>query len=150
MQTLLSILILIAFIYGITKLYRFSFQTSKKNNDDLYFSNVCDGVHKLSILVDRLEQLEEIITDIQSSSTKNLKGVRIIVPSTLGKNNEHQMLINGNDFTSKQLLSITYAERKKLRTSLQNSIEELYRYGITETITETNTENDDKSAGEGE
>lgn len=145
MQTIISIAVLVALVYGIVKLYQFSNRINKRSNADIYFRNVCDGVHQLSELVEQLEQLEEMITDIESSSNKNLKGVRIIVPSLLGKNNEHQMLINGKDMTSKQLLSITYAEREKLRTSLTNSIEDLYRYGVTE----TNTGNDDELVGEG-
>lgn len=144
MNTILSIIVLSAIVFGFIKLYHIYVSPTQNSYDDIYFNNVCNSVHKLTEMVEQLEQLEEIITDIQTCSSKNLKGVRIIVPSILGKENEHDMVIDGQDMTSKQLLAITLSERKKLRTSLRNAISELYRNGVTE----TNTENDSNIVGE--
>lgn len=131
MQDILSIFALIGACYAVYRFYKWQETLPQNNNkDDLYFKNVCEGVHALEEMVTQLEALEEIITDIESCDDRHLKCVRLIVPSTLGRDNELSMLVDGSDLTSKQLITLTYSERQKKRERLRSGIEQLYQNGI--------------------
>lgn len=98
-----------------------------RQTSDLYFREIYDNIHKLSDDVDRLEELENLITDIECCNAEYLKSVRIDVPDTLySKESRHEFVINGNDENSKYLLQIAYAERDKLRSSLLENIGKIF------------------------
>ena len=104
---------------------------------DIYFFRIYNGVTELKEIVEQLEQVEQMITDIEVCSFHHLKAVKIEVPDSLSSGKGHEIIINGSDNNSRYLLSIAVEERQRLRTSLLKGIESLSRYGVTKTVTIT-------------
>lgn len=131
-------LMFIGEIIAIIKLYKWLNQRNSHKNER-YYRNMYESIHKLNERVQQIEELEQMITDIETCSNNLLKSIRIELPDSLAsmRSGTH-FLINGKDENSKYLLSIAYSEREKLRTSLTNDLELVLRSGITKTITETN------------
>ncbi len=103
--------------------------------ETIHFQNVCSDVHYLENLVNKLETLEDIITDLEASDSRLIRNVTLSVPSLVGNANDYEMLIGDTDCTREHLLKTVYSEREKIRSSLLEGIEELYKNGITKTVT---------------
>lgn len=126
-EQVLSALSLIVVIYAV---YRFRkwLRTLSQREYNANYNEISRGVHTLEVIANELDELDEIITDLQTCNDKALKGVRISVPSAL-RCNEYTVLTNGKDYSSRQLLAIAYSERDRKREMLQQAIADLYSSG---------------------
>ena len=109
----------------------------KLHRHDFYYFRIYNGITELKEIVDELEQVEHMITDIEMCNYHHLKAVKIEVPDSLSNGKGHEILINGKDNNTRYLLSIAVEERARLRSSLLNGINNLSRYGVTKTVTIT-------------
>lgn len=126
---LLPVIALIVIVYASYKFYRWQAQLPQRS-EDIYYNNVSRSVHTLSAMVDELEQLEQIITDLQTCDSDSLKGVRLSVSSIIGQDNEYTILTDGQDYSGEQLLAIAFSERERKREQIGKAITELYNSGI--------------------
>lgn len=129
--------------YAVYRFYRWQ-KSLPQRSEDIYWLNVRKSVRTLSAMVDELEQLEEIITDLHTCDSDNLKGITLSVPSFVGKNNEYTILTDGQDFSGESLLSIAYTERERKREQIGQAIGELYSKGIVSTSPLTESETDEQ------
>lgn len=143
MQDLLTVFMLFVVFYATYLFYRY---LTRKDRKDIYFQRVCESVHQLEDLVNELENLEEIITDLQSCDKRHLKAIYMSVPSAVGKMNECGIIVDGSDYSGKRFLEIALNQREKKRSSLLSGIEELYKNGVTKAVTKA-IENDESDEG---
>lgn len=129
MQEIFPAIALLGVIYASYRFYKW-LQAQPQRRDDLYYKNACNSIHALEEMVEELEALDEIITDLHTCNHKYLKGVRLSVPSALGHDNEYTILADGQGYSSRQLLAIAYSERAEKRDRLRRAITELYSKGI--------------------
>ena len=129
MQEIFPAIALLGVIYASYRFYKW-LQAQPQRREDLYYKNACNGVHALEEMVEQLEALDEIITDLNTCNSQYLKGVRLSVPSALGHNNEYTILADGQGYSSRQLLAIAYSEREEKWEKLKAAITELYTKGV--------------------
>ncbi|MDE5946373.1 MAG: hypothetical protein K2G63_03555 [Oscillospiraceae bacterium] len=99
--------------------------------------------------VDKLEELEQFITDIQCCDAAHMKAVQIEVPNAVGESSKHQIIIDGSDGHSNRLLAIALDDRRKMRTALLSEIKALYLSNVvTKTETKSTSLTVNKTAGE--
>lgn len=122
MQELFPVIASLGVIFATYRFYKW-LKAQPQRRDDLYYKKVCDGVHALEEMVQQLEALDEIITDLNACNSRHLKGVRLSVPSALGHDNEYTILADGKGYSSRQLLTIAQAERAEKREKLKKAIE---------------------------
>ena len=123
---LFAFLIFAAAIYITVRLIRHY----RYHGSDVKYFRIYSGVHDLEQITQQLEQLEEIQTSIELAKFHRLKGVTIQLPDSLGQDNDHTLLINGQN--SKVLMQLVLAERDRLRNTLLKKIHELDRNGTTQ------------------
>lgn len=152
MNNFVCCLIILAYLYCFYRLFKSVCSTHSEDTNpeqeetDLYFEQLIASVHTLEQLTHDLENIENIITNIEMCDTEHLTNVQINVPSVVGGNSrKYGLLLDGSDFNSRQLLLIAYEERSKLRSTLLDEIENIYRDGVTKAVTKAM----DSEPGEG-
>lgn len=117
--------------------------------DSLKFVSVYAKVREMNKAVDKLEELEQFITDIQCCDAAHMKAVQIEVPNAVGESSKHQIIIDGSDGHSNRLLAIALDDRRKMRTALLSEIKALYLSNVvTKTETKATSLTVNKTAGE--
>ena len=121
MELLLIIFYVAVFAFMI---YKSSGKSSEDTDDkDVDFSEVKKHIEKLNALESRLEQVENLITDIECCSPEQHQAFITVVSGA----REIQLHIDGENQTTQNLLKTLYAEREKLRTSLSDEIRKMNR-----------------------
>ena len=119
MELLLIIFYVAVFAFMI---YKSSGKSSEDTDGrDIDFSEAKKHIEKLNALESRLEQVENLITDIECCSPEKHQAFITVVSGT----REIQLHIDGENQTTQNLLQTLYAEREKLRTSLSDEIRKM-------------------------
>lgn len=125
-------------------------QDRKPDPESLKFVSVYAKVREMNKAVDKLEELEQFITDIQCCDDAHMKAVQIEIPNAVGESSKHQIIIDGSDGHSNRLLAIALDDRRKMRTALLSEIKELYlNNGVTKAETKATSLTGNKTTGEG-
>lgn len=117
MEILLAVFYIAVFAFAIHK----GFGKNDDNSSDrknIDFAETKKHIDNLNLLKDRLEQVENMITDIECCSPEQHQTFITVVSGT----REVELHIDGENQTTQNLLKTLYAERKKLRTSLSDEI----------------------------
>lgn len=128
MMDLLCLIVWTAIIYGA---YRY-FKHRRYHKSDVRFFRIYSGVHDLAQIVNQLQELEELQTQIELAKFHHLKGVTVSLPDNLSHDHQHTLLINGHDRNSKALMQLVLDERDRLRDTLLKKIKELDKHGTTQ------------------
>ena len=96
------------------------------------FFRIYSGVHDLAQIVNQLQELEELQTQIELARFHHLKGVTVSLPDNLSHDHSHTLLINGHDRNSKALMQLVLDERDRLRDTLEKKIKALAKSGTTQ------------------
>ena len=119
MKLLLIIFYVAVFAFMI---YKSSGKSSEDTGDrGIDFLKAKKHIEKLTALESRLEQVENMITDIECCSPEQHQAFIHIVSGT----REIELHIDGENQTTQNLLQTLYAEREKLRTSLSDEIRKM-------------------------
>ena len=119
MKLLLIIFYVAVFAFMI---YKSSGKSSEDTGDrDIDFLEAKKHIEKLNAIESRLEQVENLITDVECCSPKQHQAFIHIVSGT----REIELHIDGENQTTQNLLQTLYAEREKLRTSLSDEIRKM-------------------------
>lgn len=119
MELLLIIFYVAVFAFMI---YKSSGKSSEDTDGrDIDFSEVKKHIENLNALESRLEQVENLITDIECCSPEQHQAFITVVSGA----REIQLHIDGENQTTQNLLKTLYAEREKLRTSLSDEIRKM-------------------------
>lgn len=103
-------------------IYKSSGKSSEDTDGrDIDFAEAKKHIEKLNALENRLEQVENMITDIECCSPEKHQAFIHIVSGT----REIELHIDGENQTTQNLLQTLYAEREKLRTSLSDEIRKM-------------------------
>ena len=102
------------------------------HKSDVKFFRIYSGVHDLAQIVNQLQELEELQTQIELARFHHLKGVTVSLPDNLSHDHSHTLLINGHDRNSKALMQLVIDERDRLRDILEKKIKELAKHGTTQ------------------
>lgn len=125
------IIILIIWTIGIFAVSHY-IKHRRYHKSDVKFFRIYSGVHDLAQIVNQLQELEELQTQIELARFHHLKGVTVSLPDNLSHNHQHTLLINGHDRNSKALMQLVIDERDRLRNTLEKKIAELYKHGTTQ------------------
>ena len=128
MMDLLCLIVWTAIIYGA---YRY-FKHRRYHKSDVKFFRIYSGVHDLAQIVNQLQELEELQTQIELARFHHLKGVTVSLPDNMSHDHSHTLLINGHDRNSKALMQLVLDERDRLRDILEKKIKELAKNGTTQ------------------
>lgn len=128
MMDLLCLVVWTLIIYGA---YRY-FKHRRYHKSDVKFFRIYSGVHDLAQIVNQLQELEELQTQIELARFHHLKGVTVSLPDNLSHDHSHTLLINGHDRNSKALMQLVLDERDRLRDTLEKKIKELSKHGTTQ------------------
>lgn len=119
MELLLIIFYVAVFTFMI---YKSSGKSSEDTDDrDIDFAEAKKHIEKLNALESRLEQVENLITDIECCSPEQHQTFITVVSGA----REIQLHVDGENQTTQNLLKTLYAEREKLRTSLSDEIRKM-------------------------
>lgn len=125
------LVILIIWTIGIYAVSRY-LKHRRYHKSDVKFFRIYSGVHDLAQIVNQLQELEEIQTQIELAKFHHLKGVTVQLPDNLSHDHSHTLLINGHDRNSKALMQLVIDERDRLRETLERKIKELAKNGTTQ------------------
>ena len=128
MMDLLCLIVWTAIIYGA---YRY-FKHRRYHKSDVKFFRIYSGVHDLAQIVNQLQELEELQTQIELARFHHLKGVTVSLPDNMSHDHSHTLLINGHDRNSKALMQLVLDERDRLRDTLEKKIKALAKSGTTQ------------------
>lgn len=122
----MKILIIVFYIAVFAFVIHKGSENSAKKEDtpdrnDIDFAETKKHIEKLNALESRLEQVENLITDIECCSPEKHQAFIHIVSGT----REIELHIDGENQTTQNLLQTLYAEREKLRTSLSDEIRKM-------------------------
>ena len=105
------------FFYGFIAFFCYKkFLKNSVNEKTIHFQSVCNDVHCLENLVQKLETLEEIITNLEASDEHLLRNVTISVPSPVGDANDYEMLIGNADCTREVSGSLLFPHLQEFRS----------------------------------
>ena len=102
------------------------------HKSDVKFFRIYSGVHDLAQIVNQLQELEELQTQIELARFHHLKGVTVSLPDNLSHDHSHMLLINGHDRNSRALMQLVLDERDHLRDTLERKIKALAKNGTTQ------------------
>ena len=121
MKILLTVFYIMLLVFAIKKVFKKDGMPS--DGSDIDFTETKDHISRLNALEDRLEQVENLITDIECCSPDQHQTYITILSGT----REVRLHIDGDNQATQDLLKTLYNERKILRTSLS---EEIKNYGV--------------------
>lgn len=124
MEAILGIACLAAIINLLYKHGNVIQNTGGRNGMD--FTDVSEQIDRVNEIRERLGTIEELITDISiCSPDEHHKWIAFEWTSASGKNNRYDIWIDGCNKNTKDILKFVYAERDRLRTSLQTETRKL-------------------------
>ncbi|MDE6781366.1 MAG: hypothetical protein K2J40_07910 [Ruminococcus sp.] len=86
---------------------------------DIEFLSVTEQLDKVNDIRDRLQTIENIITDVTVCRPDEcIKYITVSCPTVTGER-EYNFMVDGENGTTEKFLALLYDERKNLRTSLQ-------------------------------
>lgn len=121
MKILIILFYILLLAFAVKKLFKKDGMPSDRS--DIDFAETKDHISRLNALEDRLEQVENMITDIECCSPEKHQTFITVSSGT----REIELHIDGDNQATQDLLKTLYTERKKLRTSLS---EEIKNYGV--------------------
>ena len=125
------LIILIIWTIIIYCVYRY-IKHRRYHKSDVKFFRIYSGVHDLAQIVNQLQELEELQTQIELARFHHLKGVTVSLPDNLSHDHSHTLLINGHDRNSRALMQLVLDERDRLRDTLERKIKALAKNGTTQ------------------
>lgn len=114
-------------LFGFVKLcqLRNSRTDEDKQTGDLEFLSVTEQLDKVNKIRDRLQTVENIITDVTICKPDEcVKYITVSCPAVSGVR-EYDFIVDGENATTEKVLALLYDERKNLRTSLQIETQKL-------------------------
>lgn len=114
-------------LFGFIKLcqLRNSQTDEDKQTGDLEFLSVTEQLDKVNKIRDRLQTVENIITDVTICKPDEcVKYITVSCPAVNGVR-ECDFMVDGENATTEKVLALLYDERKSLRTSLQIETQKL-------------------------
>lgn len=114
-------------LFGFIKLcqLRNSQTDEDKQTGDLEFLSVTEQLDRVNQIRDKLQTIENIITDIMICKPDEcVKYITISCPS-VNSVREYDFMVDGENATTEKVLALMYDERKNLRTSLQIETQKL-------------------------
>lgn len=121
MKILIALFYILLLVFAVKKLFKKD--DMPLDRSDIDFTETKDHISRLNALEDRLEQVENLITDIECCSPDQHQTYITILSGT----REVRLHIDGDNQSTQDLLKTLYNERKILRTSLS---EEIKNYGV--------------------
>lgn len=98
--------------------------TGGRNGMD--FTDVSERIDRVNEIRERLAVIENFITDISvCSPDEHQKYVSFEWTSASGRNNRYNICVDGDNKNTKDILKFAYAERDRLRSSLQSETKKL-------------------------
>jgi len=124
MEIIISIAWLAFLIYI---LYRFCHKFNiSDDNGRIEFDCISERIERLNNIRERLQTVEEMITDITvCSPDEHEKVISREWLNGVGEKQKYDLWIDGKNNNSNELLKIAYSERKRLRSSLLSEIKDL-------------------------
>lgn len=118
MENMLFILLLVAFVK--LCLWQNTSQDEKETQiGDIEFLSVAEQLDKVNQIRDKLQTIENLITDITVCRPNEcVKYIALKCPTATGER-EYNFMVDGENETTEKVLALLYNERKNLRTSLQ-------------------------------
>lgn len=118
MENMLFILLLVAFVK--LCLWQNTSQDEKETQiGDIEFLSVAEQLDKVNQIRDKLQTIENLITDITVCRPNEcVKYIALKCPTATGER-EHDFMVDGENETTEKVLALLYNERKELRTSLK-------------------------------
>lgn len=104
------------------------------------YHDIYRQLQEINITVEKLQALDNILTDINVATEENMKGVNINVPNSFSNNADYQMIIDGEDNRSELLRQLAYSEHEQQSALLYRQIKALYRIGTKQIDSKTNIE----------
>ena len=97
----------------------------EENENDIEFLSVAEQIDKVNEIRDKLQIIENIITDVTICKPDEcIKYITISCPA-VNSVREYDFMADGQNETTKKILALLYDERKNLRTSLRNESQKL-------------------------
>lgn len=118
----------IAFLAAIINfLYKHSdFVQSTGGRCDMDFTDISEYIDQVNEIREQLEVIENFITDISvCSPEEHQKFVAFEWTNASGASNRYNIRVDGDNKNTKDILKFAYAERERLRTSLQSETKKL-------------------------
>ena len=110
----------------------------KVNTGDIDFMDLTEKIDSLSDLKERLLEIENMITEIESAEQNERKiALNLSMPTA---DNQYSFLVNNS---CNAVLELLYSERKKLRSSIVSVIEKI-QIRSTKNVRKTSPENTDR------
>lgn len=114
------------FVFVLCGLYRLYNRYKLSDDSDIEFETIKERIDYLNSLIQQLQTIEEMITDIESCEPDELeKPVRCEWTNVVGERFAYDLWIDGENIISKEMLKIAYSERSRLRTSLKSEIKKM-------------------------
>lgn len=123
----MNILIYGLILYGFVKFckWRNAQADGVQTGDGVEFLSVSEQVDRVNEVRDRLQTVENIITDITVCTPDEcVKYITLSCPTVNGVR-ECDFMVDGENETTEKVLALLYDERKNLRTSLQIETQKL-------------------------
>ncbi|MDE6093007.1 MAG: hypothetical protein K2G14_07930, partial [Ruminococcus sp.] len=99
--------------------------TKEDITGDIEFLSVTEQLDKVNGIRDRLQTIENIITDVTVCRPDEcIKYITVSCPTVTGER-EYNFMVNGENATTEKILALLYDERKNLRTSLRIETQKL-------------------------
>lgn len=93
---------------------------STGGRNDMDFTDISEHIDRVNEIRERLEIIENFITDISvCSPEEHQKYISFEWSNASGRNNKYNICVDGDNKNTKDILKFAYAERNRLRTSLQ-------------------------------
>ncbi|MDE5772172.1 MAG: hypothetical protein K2I06_11200 [Ruminococcus sp.] len=124
MEGIFCLAYLAVVVYILYKRYNASASSAKKK--DMDFTSVSEHLNLLNEISEKLQVIEELITDISiCSPEEHQKSISIEWTSASGKKNQYDIWVDGECTNTKEILKFAYSERDRLRCSLQSETKKL-------------------------
>lgn len=108
--------------------YRFVLYRSNEENPERkqeYNQEISERIRRISELDEKIQALQELITDIDLSDSDRLKNISLEWETTAGKNLTADMWLDGQSDVTKQMRILAGEQLDELTTSLFDEIEKL-------------------------
>lgn len=124
MEIILCLVYCSTVIYGLYKLY-IRYHCSEADGD-IEFQSISEQIEHLNELREKLQTVEEMITDVSiCSPDEHEKVISCEWMNSLGDKLRYDLWVDGKNGTSEELLKIAYAERSRLRSALKSEIKKM-------------------------
>ena len=121
---IIYVVIFIGYIYLLIKSAKIS--DDENVDEDIEFLSVADAIDEMNRTKEQLTSIEEMITDVSiCSPDEHGKYISCEWMSSNGNKFKYDLLIDGENTATDEMLKIAYSERARLRTLLRQQIRNL-------------------------